>query len=103
VTTPLRSLPADVDRWTSRVRYLRWLDALAGVLAPWAALAAALPGVTRDVQGFLALGMLGLLALVPPASRSGDDQPGAAARGGAAAPYETRGIDTVRPTALNTG
>jgi hypothetical protein len=66
VTTPLRSLPADVDRWTSRVRYLRWLDALGGVLVLWAAVAAALPTLTPDVQGLLALGALGVLTLVPP-------------------------------------
>lgn len=66
VTTPPRSLPAEIERWTSRVRFLRWLDALAGGLVLWAAVAAALPPVPVDAQGLLALAMLGIVALVPP-------------------------------------
>jgi len=66
VTAPLRAIPTAIDRWTSRVRHLRWLDAFAGLLALWAAAALALPGLAVALQASLALGILGALALVPP-------------------------------------
>lgn len=66
VTAPLRAIPTEVERWISRVRYLRGLDALAGVVALWAVAALALPGLAVDLHALLALGIVGSLALVPP-------------------------------------
>jgi hypothetical protein len=63
--TPLRTTPFAVERWTSRLRYLRWLDALVAWLVAWAALAAALD-VSPDTQAGLAAVATSLLALVPP-------------------------------------
>ncbi len=37
--TPLRSLPPTVERWISRARWLRWLDALVAWLVVWLFLA----------------------------------------------------------------
>ncbi|HBH02049.1 MAG TPA: hypothetical protein DDZ42_09045 [Candidatus Rokubacteria bacterium] len=63
--TPIRATPYAVERWASRFRYLRWLDALVAWLAAWATLAAALD-VGPDAQAGLAAVATGLLALVPP-------------------------------------
>ena len=43
---PLRPMPRAVERWTSTVRLLRWLDAVIAWLVLWAVLRIALP--TRD-------------------------------------------------------
>jgi hypothetical protein len=59
-------VPASVARWASRARYLRWLDALAGWLVLWGAVAVALPRPALDVQLVLALILLGVLAPIPP-------------------------------------
>jgi hypothetical protein len=63
--TPIRPLPDAVERWASRVRYLRWLDALLAWLALWALLGFALP-LPLQAQAVLATVALSLLALVPP-------------------------------------
>jgi hypothetical protein len=62
--TPIRPLPDAVERWASRVRYLRWLDALFAWLALWGLLALSLP-LPAQAQAVLATSALGLLALVP--------------------------------------
>jgi hypothetical protein len=62
--TPIRPLPDAVERWASRVRYLRWLDALLAWLALWGLLALALP-LPAQAQVVLATAAVGLLALVP--------------------------------------
>jgi len=62
--TPIRPIPDAVERWASRVRYLRWLDALVAWLALWALLALALP-LPAQTSAVLALVMVGLLALLP--------------------------------------
>ena len=64
--TPLRPLPADVERWTRVARILRWLDALAAWLALWALAAIALPDVARPRLAILAALAVGVLALVRP-------------------------------------
>jgi hypothetical protein len=63
--TPIRPLPHAVARWASRVRYLRWLDALVAWLALWALLAVALT-LPLQAQAVLAAALAGLLALLPP-------------------------------------
>ena len=63
--TPIRPVPHAVERWASRVRYLRWLDALIAWLALWALLALALP-LPVEAQVVLATAAVGLLALLPP-------------------------------------
>jgi hypothetical protein len=63
--TPIRPLPDAVARWASRVRYLRWLDALGAWLALWALLASALT-LPLQAQMVLSAAVAGLLALVPP-------------------------------------
>lgn len=63
--TPIRPLPDAIARWASRVRYLRWLDALAAWLALWALLALAL-SLPLQAQAVLSAAVVGLLALPPP-------------------------------------
>jgi hypothetical protein len=64
--TPPRPLPDAIARWTSRVRYLRWLDALVAWPAAWALLATVAPGLPADVEALVALGLVGGLAWLPP-------------------------------------
>jgi hypothetical protein len=63
--SPLRPIPEAVERWMARARLLRWLDALAGALVLWYALAwlGALPG---GAAALMALLFTGALALVSP-------------------------------------
>ncbi len=63
--TPIRPVPPAVERWASRVGYLRWLDALIAWLVIWALLALALP-LPVQVPAVLAATAAGLLALLPP-------------------------------------
>ncbi|HEY7363811.1 MAG TPA: hypothetical protein VIE37_06865 [Methylomirabilota bacterium] len=63
--TPIRPIPHAVERWASRVRYLRWLDMLIAWLVLWASLALALP-LPLPAQGVLAATAVGLLACLPP-------------------------------------
>jgi len=64
--SPLRPLPAPVERWTTLVRMLRWLDALAAGLVVWGALALALPSAPRLPLAALACLVVTLGALVRP-------------------------------------
>ena len=64
--SPLRPLPAPVERWTTLVRVLRWLDALAAGLVAWGALALALPGAPRLPLAALACLIVALGTLVRP-------------------------------------
>lgn len=64
--TPIRPLPDAIQRWASRVRYLRWLDALVAGLVVWGLLAAAVPGLRVGDRAVVALTLLGLLAPVHP-------------------------------------
>lgn len=63
--TPIRAVPYSVERWTTRVRYLRWLDALAAWVFLWGVVALWLER-DADVEGVLAAIGVGLLALVRP-------------------------------------
>ena len=54
--SPLRPLPAAVERWIATARVLRWLDALAAWLAAWGTAAMAFPSA--------ALGSLAVLSVL---------------------------------------
>ena len=60
--TPIKSLPADIERWTRRVRWLRWLDALLVWLILWAGVAMLLPGLTGSAQATMAAVIVGAAA-----------------------------------------
>src|SRR6266850_5237209 len=66
--TPLRSLPPTVERWISRARWLRWLDALVAWLVVWLFLALWLDA-TPVALPVAALALVGLAALAHPVRR----------------------------------
>ncbi len=63
--TPIRTVPYTVERWTARLRYLRWLDALAAWLLAWP-IAALVLERAADAEAFVAAIGVALLALVRP-------------------------------------
>ncbi len=66
---PVRSLPPSVQRWATRVRWLRWLDAMAAWLLVWGCLAL-MPGtMTPAASAVAALMLIGLAALAGPMRR----------------------------------
>jgi hypothetical protein len=64
--SPLRPLPAAVERWIVAARVLRWLDALAAWLAVWGVAAMAFPEAARPGLAVLAALVVVLGALVRP-------------------------------------
>jgi hypothetical protein len=64
--SPLRPLPAAVERWTAAVRALRWLDALVAWLVIWSVVAIAVPSAARVPLAVLAALVAALGALVRP-------------------------------------
>jgi hypothetical protein len=69
VRSPVRSLPPAVERWASRVRWLRWLEALAAWLVVWLVLALVLESVAPSASAVLALGLIVLAAFAQPVRR----------------------------------
>jgi hypothetical protein len=67
--SPVRPLPPNVDRWVSRARWLRWLDALAAWLLVWAGLALGQRTVPLAATAIVAAVLVGLAALVGPLRR----------------------------------
>ena len=63
--SPIRPIPESVQRWVTRGRLLRWLDALAGWFVLWFVLAELLPAVPAESAALGALLVLGILAPVP--------------------------------------
>jgi|SRR5262252_2943659 len=63
---PLRPVPAAIERWTTTVRLLRWLDALAAWLAMWGIAAIVAPGVPAGPLASLAAVVVALVALARP-------------------------------------
>jgi hypothetical protein len=61
----MRPLPGYVDRWTSRVRWLRWMDALLAWLGVWLGLSVLLPAMALGPTMVLAAATLLLAAAVP--------------------------------------
>ena len=64
--SPLRPLPASVERWIVAARVLRWLDALAAWLAVWGVAAMAFPEAARPGLAVLAALVVVLGALARP-------------------------------------
>ena len=64
--SPLRPLPAPVERWTTAARALRWLDALASWRAIWGVLAIALPSASDVSLAAVSALVVVLGALVRP-------------------------------------
>jgi len=60
VATPTTPIPTTVETWTSRARYLRWLDAVAAWLVLLALVAEASP---QQPGGMIAVVSLALLAI----------------------------------------
>ena len=67
--SPVRPLPPNVDRWVSRARWLRWLDALAAWLLVWAGLALAQRTAPLAATAMVAALLVGLAAFVGPLRR----------------------------------
>jgi hypothetical protein len=65
MTTPLRSLPARVVRWSRLARWLRAADAVGGVGVTWAAVQAWGPGAGPRLRALLALAAAAGAACVP--------------------------------------
>src|SRR6266404_9680581 len=64
MTTPLRTLPARVVRWSRLARWLRAADAVGGFAVAWAAVQARAPGGPR-LHALLALAAAAGAACVP--------------------------------------
>ena len=67
--SPVRPLPPNVDRWVSRARWLRWLDALAAWLLVWAALALGQRTAPPTAAAIVAAVLVGLAAFIAPLRR----------------------------------
>jgi len=65
VPTPIRPLPGTIERWTSRLRWLRWADALAAWLALFLLLVLGLPRLPGQAAVTLGAMLLGGAALIP--------------------------------------
>jgi hypothetical protein len=66
MTTPTAPLPSAVERWISRSRYLRWIDAVAAWLVLLAVTATALPESSVRAAAVIALALLGVGVMVRP-------------------------------------
>ena len=64
--TPIKPLPVDTERWTRRVRWLRWLDALVAWLILWGGVAMLFPGPTGLAQATIAGVIVGAAAAIVP-------------------------------------
>jgi hypothetical protein len=67
--TPVRSVPAAVERWIARARWFRPLDALAAWLGAWGLLALLLEHAPALVSAVAALALVALMAFVPSVRR----------------------------------
>lgn len=65
MTTPIRPLPGNIARWTSRLRWLRWADALLAWVVLLAVLSLWLPPVPLQALVTLATGLLIAAAFIP--------------------------------------
>ena len=63
--TPARAIPHVVQRWASRVRWLRWLDVVATSIIVWPFVALVLE-LTAVASAVVALMLVGGAALLPP-------------------------------------
>ncbi len=66
MTTPTRPLPAVVERWISRSRYVRWGDAVIAWLVLWVTAVQLVPQQSNRLVALASLCPLVLGVLVPP-------------------------------------
>jgi len=64
--TPVRTVPPTVERWASRARWLRWLDALAAWLVVWPVVALLAENATAMTSAVAGMVLVGLGALARP-------------------------------------
>src|SRR5262244_2060350 len=64
--SPLRPVPAAIERWTTAVRVLRWLDAVAAWLVIWGVAALVGPGATAGALAGFAAAVVALAQFVRP-------------------------------------
>lgn len=63
--TPVRAIPLAVERWASRARWLRWLDAVVTFAIVWPLMASVLD-VTAVASAVAAVSLVAAAALVRP-------------------------------------
>jgi hypothetical protein len=66
MTTPIRSLPDDAERWIARARWLRWLDAGIAWLTLWVVIRFILGAVSTRDAALAAGALLGLSLMLRP-------------------------------------
>ena len=67
--SPVRSLPLAIEGWTSRGRWLRWLDGLAAAFVLWLMLALVFEGAPAAVLAAVSLALIALASFVRPVRR----------------------------------
>jgi hypothetical protein len=65
MTTPMRPIPAEVERWLARRRWLRWGDALLAWALAWAGAVAVLDVERLEAAAVLALALVAGGAVLP--------------------------------------
>jgi hypothetical protein len=66
MTTPIRPLPEEIDRWISRARWLRRIDAIVAWIGAWGGLVTAMGPARARQAAVLSLALLALGFLVQP-------------------------------------
>ena len=69
VRSPIRPVPAPIERWMARVRLLRWLDALSAWIVLWLALIAWPGTLAPGAAAVAAMLVLAVLVAVAPLRR----------------------------------
>jgi hypothetical protein len=64
--TPAAPLPAVAEKWISRSKYLRWLDALAAWVVLLAVVAQAVPELPGRAVAVIAAVLVGVAMMLPP-------------------------------------
>ncbi|HEY3100461.1 MAG TPA: hypothetical protein VGL14_16225 [Methylomirabilota bacterium] len=60
MATPTAPVPTAIERWISRARYLRWIDALAAWIVLFAVVVELFPDTARGPLALLAAALLGV-------------------------------------------
>jgi hypothetical protein len=66
MATPTAPVPATVEKWIARSRYLRWLDAAAGWLVLLGVVVALFPEASNGAPALVGLALLGLAVMLRP-------------------------------------
>lgn len=64
--SPVRVVPPAIERWASRARWLRWVDAMVAAMVVWPFVAVTLADVTAVASAGLAAVLVGVAALARP-------------------------------------